>query len=711
MARLPSNIGNSQLATRLPLTFIHSENMMLSLSVRVIVLLLLLMPVAHTPAQTIDQNVATVLDKESGSAAAKDADQDSDDKKEADKKEADKKEADKKEADKKEAGEKKGKARTATSKPGDRKKTLGRTRSEDKDEQDEAVDPARLRVIRLSGVYVDLIQPVQFNPISAVLGEGAVKQRSFYKLCGFIDELAEEEEFQYVAFDLSDPVLIVNGAQLDELKRRFDKLKAAGITTYAWMESASTVHLSIAAQCDHVILADLGSIDFPSRGMQSMFFRDAMDLVGVKASVVRAGDFKGAVEPFVNSKMSDHLREHYRKMLTSMNDATVQRIARGRGLKPAEVREMQAQRVFLPKEALAAGLVDQLAPYGSMKSSITRACGEPLDWITAKQQKKKEMSFFQLMGEVMAGPGGSSARLNDNTIVVVHLSGAIVDGQKAASGRIVSGPTVALIDKIANEEKIKGCVIRINSPGGSATASESIRQALARLTRKKPCAISMGDMAASGGYWISCIDAPIYAEKETLTGSIGVFSLKMSTGALMRRIGVHVETIALDESAKLFALDRPWSDDDTQVLQKAIDVMYSRFLKLVSSSRDIPINRLEKIAGGRVWSGAQARKLKLIDFLGGVDDAVEDVAKKAGLGTDFEVIHRPLPKVGLDLSELLGNQGEEEVWQGVSRIAIQSIQKRGLSLQTTRILLNDALGNVQGPPTMWLLIGQEMNIR
>ena len=501
----------------------------------------------------------------------------------------------------------------------------------------------------------------------------------------------------------------MNAAQLDELTRRLKRLGDSGKQTYAWLENASNVHLSIAACCDKVYLAELGSVDMPSMAMQSIFYKDAMDLLGVRASVVRAGDFKGAVEPYVNPKMSDHLREHYRAMLETMNDAMIDRLVRGRGMKHSEIRELQAKRALLPREALAAGVVDELAPYGQMKESISDDIGNVVEWITAKQAARRQVNVFQLMGQMMSGPSSSGGRIRDNTLLVLHLSGAIVDGKKASAGSIVSGPTVDLINKVIAEDKVKGVVVRINSPGGSATASEAVRQALVKLAEAKPCVVSMGSMAASGGYWISCIDAPVYAEKGTLTGSIGVFSMKLSAGALMRRVGVHMESITLDDSAAIFALDRPWTDNDNESLQGMIDFIYDRFLSLVSDARGIKLKRLHKLAGGRVWSGTQAKKNKLVDQLGGVDDCLAAVAKKADLD-DYNVIHRPISRTGLDLSELLSSGGEEEIWSGISKTALRLLQRRGLSLETTHLLLKDGLTN-GGRPTVWALSPVEMSIR
>ena len=541
------------------------------------------------------------------------------------------------------------------------------------------------------------------------MGGGPTKQKSFYKLCEYLDELAENEDVGYIVLNLSDGALSMNGAQLDELSRRMEKLRASGKQTFAWLENASNVHLAVAANCEEVIMADFGGIDMPSAAMQSMFYRDAMDLVGVKASVVRAGNFKGAVEPFVNPRMSDHLRDHYLEMLTTLNDARVDAIAKARGLKPQEVRDLQEKRMVLPKQALAAGLVDDLAPYGAMVKAIEKKIDEDVEWTKPKAKSKRKVSFFELMGQMMAGPS-SSKKIKNDSIAVLHLSGTIIDGVKSSGGNMVSGPTVKNIEKLMDEDKVKGVVVRINSPGGSATASEAIRQALVKLAKKKPTVVSMGSVAASGGYWISCIDAPVYAERGTITGSIGVFSMKLSLGSLMRRVGVHLESITLDDSAAAFFPDRPWSEDESELLQQSIDMVYDRFLKLASKARGMERERLEDLAGGRVWSGTQAKRLKLVDNLGGVDDCLAVVAKKADLD-EYDVIHRPVTSSGLDLSDLLGQGGGDEIWERIPATAISLLKQRGFKLETTRTLLDDGLKNLGSRPTIWLLNPIEISIR
>jgi protease-4 len=585
----------------------------------------------------------------------------------------------------------------------------------------------QVRVLPLSGSYEDLPSSGGFNPTDLVLGGGGGKPKGFYKLCDYLDELSHEELVTHVVFDLSSSALSMNPAQLEELSRRLQHLRSRGKKCIAWLESAGNVHLAIAAACDEVLLADLGGIDIPSSSMETMFYRDAMDLLGIQASVTRAGDFKGAVEPYLNSTMSKHLKAHYLAMLESINSAQVTRIAKGRGLSAGVVRDLQKKRMILPAEALSSRLVDRLVPYGSMKKTIMDGLGENYEWTTPKSKPKREVSIFELMGKAMAPPKDPS-KLKENAIVVLHLSGTIEDGKAAKSGAIVSGPTVKLIEDLAADDKVKGVVVRINSPGGSATASEAIRQALDALAKKKTMVYSMGEMAASGGYWITCVGQPIFAEHGTITGSIGVFSLKVSAGTLMRRVGVHVESVTLDSAAGMDALNHAWTEEEIDAMQGFIDTIYNKFLQIASTSRGIPVDTLKTLAGGRVWSGEQAKANQLVDQLGGLDDALSMVAKGAKLDK-YKVVHRPEASTGLDLGQLLGGQEDEidiatsALWNDSSSamssdkiVAILEnrllalLKEHGFRGDATRLLLRSIDWTGKEPPKAWALLGEELKI-
>ena len=619
----------------------------------------------------------------------------------------------------------------ATAVPAEQQQADKKADKADKQEEkkpEKAPAKKQVRVVPLSGEYVDLPGSGGLNPMDLVLGGGLGKPKGFYKLCDYLDELSHEELVSHVVLDLSSPSLSMNPAQLDEFSRHLEHLRGHGKKLIAWLESAGNVQLSIASGCDEILMADLGGIDMPSSSMETMFYRDAMNLLGIQASVTRAGDFKGAVEPYVNSVMSKHLKEHYLAMLDSINNAQVSRIAKGRGLSVGTVRELQKQRILLPAEALANRLVDRLVPYGSLQKTVMDSLGEGYEWTMPKAKPKKELSIFELMGQAMAPPKGAM-KIKDESIAVVHLSGAIEDGKQANASAIVSGPTVKLIEELTADEKVKGVVVRINSPGGSATASEAIRQALEACAKKKPLVFSMGEVAASGGYWVTCIGSPIFAEQGTITGSIGVFSMKLSAGALARRLGVHVESVTLDPVAGMNALDHAWSEEEIDLMQKSVGTIYDKFLQIASASRSIPVDTLKSLAGGRVWSGEQAKSHRLVDQIGGLDDAIGMVAKNAKI-EKFKVIHRPEASGGLDLGSLLGGREEDTDIFGLSEAtgtASDAVAKSGLlgTLESKltavlqvqgfrgdsiRLLLRSIDWSGKQAPKAWVLMGQELKI-
>jgi protease-4 len=508
-----------------------------------------------------------------------------------------------------------------------------------------AAAPA-VRLVRPNGLYADLPE-VGFS-LTSLLAGGGQPPKSFYELRDRIAALAGDATVRTVALDLSGgPVL--NLPQIAELARAIDRLRAAGKRCIAYLEQGGLAEYQLAARCDRILLADMGLLDLRSLALSTMFFKDALDLLGVDVDIVRCGDFKGAVEPFVLPRMSDHLRQHYEAMLQSMNQELVMRIATGRKLDPAKVRELQAERLIQAPRARELGLVDALVPWTGAKRAIAADLGVDEAAIGALDERKPKRSFnpMAFLAELF-GPKGEK-ELEEVGIAVLHLSGPIVDGDKAAPGSIVSRPAVATIEKLAGDANVKGVVVRINSPGGSATASEAVLLALRGLAAAKPVTISMGDRAASGGYWITCFGRPIFAEPGTITGSIGVFGMKPSLGALLRRVGVQITTVALDAGARLDAIDEGWSDAQRARMQDLVDRVYDRFLDHVAQSRGLERARVAEIAGGRVWSGAQAVERKLVDAIGGLDAAVAAVAKEAGLPADAPVEHFPRPRTFLDL--------------------------------------------------------------
>ena len=568
----------------------------------------------------------------------------------------------------------------------------------------DAKKPA-VRVIVLKGAYADYPSAPDLDPMSLLLG-GMEKAGSFFDLCQKLDELAADDEIQHVLFDLSSSALHMNLAQLSELPRHIHKLREAGKRTFAWLESADTVHYAIASACDTILLTDLGALDVPSLSLMTLHFRDAMDLLGARASFVRTGDFKGAIEPFTLPEMSEQLRTHYKAMLVSMNDALLDQICAGRKLSREQFRKVQSDRLFTPTAAEQAKLVDAIVPFGGVRPQVAKLIGQDVSWVEPQKARPKQLSFFELMGKIMGA--AQDRQMDKPAVAVLHLDGQIVDGEREMPNMLVSGPTVKAIQELESDENARAVVVRINSPGGSATASEAIRSALERLARKKPLVISMGDMAASGGYWISCVGRPVYAEPETLTGSIGVFALKLSFGPFLKKIGLKVESVRLDESAGAMAIDRDWTSNEHERMQGFVDDIYAKFLKLVADSRKLKLEQVSPIAGGRVWSGAQAQKLGLVDTLGGFGEALAAVAQEAGLAPGYQVIHRPRKKNFFELFDLFG-ESSDEIRSALSPNAKDWLREAGLDLSVPLNLVRESLS---GRPTkIWLLAPTEMVIR
>ena len=347
-----------------------------------------------------------------------------------------------------------------------------------------------------------------------------------------------------------------------------------------------------------------------------------------------------------------------------------------------------------------------------MREAVAAALRAKVEWREPKKKPPKSFGFTDLL-KLLAGGGGAADKKNTKpTVVVYHLHGQIMDGHKPSAGSLIDGPTVKALDELRADPQVKGVVLRINSPGGSATASENIRVAIERLVAAKPVVFSMGEVAASGGFLVACAKAPIFADADTITGSIGVFGMSLSFDTLLRRVGVNLETIAIDEAARQFEIGKPWADEELAKLQQHVDATYDLFLKRVSAARNLPVAKLKPLAGGRVWSGAQAKAHGLVDHLGGLGASLEYLRKEAKLANNdnVEIKHLPKASAGLDLSSLLGDD-EDEIFQGELKRQLAKIRALGIDTSPLEFLLRHARQNPSEPKAMksWML--QPMNFK
>jgi protease-4 len=563
-------------------------------------------------------------------------------------------------------------------------------------------------LLRPAGAYQDLAEQ-SFDPAALLLGGGGGKAKSFFEFVETIEKLAKHEG-STVLLDLTQPVGL-NQPQMREVERAMQKVRAAGKKIVCYFENATTVTMQLASQCDRVLMAKMGSVDFKSPSMSVMHYKDALGLLGVEVEMTRVGEFKGAVEPYVRSTMSEGLKKHYAAMLQSMNKVVCESVGKGRKLDPAKVAELQAQRMFTAEEALAAGLVDELVAYEGSKRALELAMGKELgdyelvDAVPKKAKKNKDL--LSSLSEMFKAKREDDDDDGYPAIVVLHLSGAIADGSAAAAGSIVSEPSVKEIEALTDDEDVKGVVVRINSPGGSATASEAIRLALERLAAKKPVVFSMGELAASGGYWITCIGQPILAEAATITGSIGVFSMRFQLGALMRRLGVQTDVVGLDAGADMDAMDKPWSDAARNRMQLFVDQIYDQFLGIAAKSRNMTVDSIRAVAGGRVWSGAQAVELGLVDKIGGVEDAIAMVKEKCKPEADIEIRHAPKAR---DFAQSIFDQMFDARAFAQGDAAALSMIAKLSRLDGLLALLRHAMAQDR-PMTVYALMPEDLRVR
>ncbi len=558
-------------------------------------------------------------------------------------------------------------------------------------------------LVRPSGVYLDL--PEQGSDLTALLTGGGSEPKDFYEFLDVLAEL-ENDEVEHVLFDLSAGFAF-NQPQLAEIERVVSRVKKSGKKLWAYIEGAGNGGYQIASLCDQILVADLGGIEVSAPSMNVTFLKDAFDLLGVGTDVVRCGDFKGAVEPYVLPKMSTHLRDHYLAMLESINRDAVERISRGRKLSTAQVREAQQQMLFTARAAADAGLVDKIVPWIGAERAlklVTHDDSLQFENILEEEKKNETINPLTLLSKLLNPK--EEEDVESQSIVVLHLQGGIVDGTSPSAGSIVSGPTVSTIRKLTRNDDVKGVVVRINSPGGSATASEAILLALRDLAETKPVVMSMGRVAASGGYYVTCIGRPILAETGTITGSIGVFGMRTNFGPLMRRIGVHEEIVALDEeAASMMAMSRSWDDGQKAKIQAMINQVYDVFVGHVARSRGMTSGEVLEIAGGRVWSGQQAVENGLVDKIGGVHDAVAMVAKEAGLEGDFEIIHTPKPKSFFE--SLAAGFNAKAVFDS----SLIGLATKRLNLDRALRIVIDSVQNERASATVWAMLPETYEIR
>jgi protease IV len=450
----------------------------------------------------------------------------------------------------------------------------------------------------------------------------------------------------------------VGFASLKEIRQALEKFRAAGkkITAYGVDWGEQEYYLTSVA--DTVVLNPLGGLEVNGLSSQPIFLAGALQKYGIGVQVVRVGKFKGAVEPFVLTKLSPENREQTQKLLNDVWGEWRTTVAASRKINAQKLQTIADNQALLePQAAKASGLVDQIAYSDQVIADLKKLTNSDKDDKTFRQISLSK--YAQVSGESFG-----AERKSKNKVAVVYAEGDIVDG-KGNDGEIGGDRFAKILNKLRQDKDVKAVILRINSPGGSAIASE-IMQREVRLTREvKPVIVSMGDIAASGGYWIASDSNRIFAEPNTITGSIGVFGVLLNGQKLANDNGITWDSVKTGRYADAQTISRPKSPEELAIYQRSVNRIYNLFLDKVAKGRKLPTAKVAEIAQGRVWSGIAAKQIGLVDEIGGLNTAIEYAAKQAKLGKDWEVQDYPqassfeerfFGRATEDVKAALGNQ-------------------------------------------------------
>ncbi|MBB3701883.1 signal peptide peptidase SppA [Alloprevotella rava] len=464
------------------------------------------------------------------------------------------------------------------------------------------------------------------NPWAIFFSNDLAEQQGLDNIIKAIKVAGEDEDIKGIYIE--GGMLQSDFATLQELRKALSDFKESGKFIIAYGESYTQGAYYVASVADKVLVNPNGMLDWHGLSSQPVFYKDLMEKVGVKMQIFRVGTYKSAVEPYMLSGMSPANREMTQSMLNNLWGNICKEVSASRRISTDSLNAYadRYQALAEPSSYVKQKLVDGLAYIDEVRQILRNQLGgKKVNLVEASELAK------------LYDEGSSSSK-----IVVYYASGEIFGAEGNMSGlngeQIIGKNVVEDLDALANDKKVKAVVLRVNSPGGSAYASEQIWHAVELLKKKKPVIVSMGGYAASGGYYISCGADYIISEPTTLTGSIGIFGMiPDASGLLEGKLGLHFDAVSTNKAYDLEPATGHLSPAAGAAMQAYVDRGYKLFISRVAAGRHMTEQRVNEIGQGRVWTGQQALALKLVDRLGTLDDAIAEAAKRAKL-IDYEVI-------------------------------------------------------------------------
>lgn len=480
--------------------------------------------------------------------------------------------------------------------------------------------------------YADIIADApSTDPFAGVdfMNMTSVGRISLYDALRAIDAAAEDDRIDGIYIRMNGAGGVEGWTILEELREALKEFSESGKFIVAYNDVYSQAGYYLASVADGVYLHPEGAVSWQGMAFNTMFYKGLMDKLGVKAEIFRPTvcRYKSAVEPYFLDRMSDANRRQMQELADAMWKQISGDVASSRGIEPEKLQTLTDKLALCnPEDALENGFVDALLYEDEMDGVFDK-----FGAVAGKDGEYAMVSF----GDYVSQLGPDISNLTAGRVAIVYAEGGIVDGGNEGNGENICGDVLAAkLREVRKNDDIKAVVLRVNSPGGSALASDVIWREMTLLREAKPVVVSMGQYAASGGYYISAPADAILADRLTLTGSIGVFGLMIDpSNALRSKVGITFDGVKTNSSADMGQLGRSMTAEERAFMMRGVDKVYGRFTSLVAEGRNLPLERVLDIAEGRVWAGTTALEIGLADTNGGLKAAIAVAADKAGLET------------------------------------------------------------------------------
>lgn len=528
-----------------------------------------------------------------------------------------------------------------------------RTSKADEPAKDQASPPTPILVdLTLKGTIGEDPAPIGFDGIPMTDNLKAIVDR--------IAKAKDDKDVKGLVVRLRD--LTVGWAKSNELRRAIKDFRTSGKKAFAVLEMSENADYLVATAADEIVMPEGGWLLVKGMAAEVMFYRSLFDKLGITPDMMQIGEYKAAGEPFTRTKMSPAFREEITSILTDSYAMLVEAIAERQGIAQEEARKLIDGGPYTPSAARSAGLINRIAYPDQLEAEIAKGLGVPSVKLETRYGKKAEaadlsgFAGFMKMMQALSGESAKKASSDKPKVAVIYASGMIMPGKSSSSsllGEAVLGSDTVVknLREAEKDKSVKAIVLRVDSPGGSALASDLIWREAVRI--EKPIVASMSDVAASGGYYISVGCDKIYAEPGTITGSIGVVGGKIALGGLMEKLGLTTDTVTVGKNATIFSTIKPFTDDEKAAMRRLMEDTYKQFVGKVAEGRKMEASRVEKLAGGRVYTGRQAKANGLVDELGTLQDAIGEAKALAHIDREAEVELLILPKAKSVIESLL----------------------------------------------------------